>query len=254
MPHGTLRANRAQICHGRLVSDDAVTLTPSSSTVGQRPPRAVPGFIPGRRLLVAMLLVFLLAVVPAVFVPTLMCRPADPNLDDLGEVPAFKLTDERGQPFDDSALRGHVTIVSFLFTRCDSICPVTTMKMQLIQEKTFDVGDRIKLLSITVDPAYDTPERLAAYAQRYKADSARWRFVTGPVDQVHTLVEGGFMTSMLREGDQPNGIPNIAHRGYFMLVDPQAHIRGKYESSDVKQLDMMIHDARYLSRVMRTTP
>lgn len=205
----------------------------------------------GRRLLLALLAILLAAVVPAVVAPTLMCRPSDPRLDDLGAVGAFAMTDERGQPFTDDALRGHVTIVSFLFTRCDTICPVTTMKMARLQDKTFDAGAVIKLASFSVDPEYDTPERLAAYAQRYQADPARWRFVTGPPEAMRRLVEGPLMNSMASEGVTPSGAPAISHSGYFLLVDGNAHIRGAYDSNDIQRLDQMIHDARYLARTAR---
>ena len=204
--------------------------------------------IPGRRLLLGLVAVFLLAVVPSVVIPTLMCRPADPQLDVLGTIPAFALTDERGQPFTAEALHGQVTIVSFIFTRCDSICPVTTMKMQKIAEKTDDVGNRIKLLSISVDPAYDTPARLSEYAHRYQADPARWRFVTGDPAAVQALVEGPFMNSMQRSGNTPSGAPNIAHGGRFMLIDGELRIRGAYDSNDIHKLDDMLRDARFLAR------
>jgi len=202
-------------------------------------------------LLVALLIVFLAAVVPAVVLPTLMCRPAEPALADLGAVGPFALTDERGQPFSDAALEGHVTIVSFVFTLCDTICPVTTMKMARLQDKTFDAGAQIKLASFSVDPGYDTPARLTEYAQRYRADPARWRFVTGPVEPVRRLIEGPFMNSMASEGVTPSGAPAISHSGFFLLVDRHAHIRGAYDSSDIQRLDEMIHDARYLVRVDR---
>lgn len=204
--------------------------------------------VPGRRLLVALLVIFLAAVVPAVVVPTLMCRPAEPQLDDLGAVGSFALVDERGAPFSDAALHGHVTLVSFLFTRCDTICPVTTMKMARLQERTFDVAAKIKLASFSVDPEYDTPARLADYAQRYHADPARWRFVTGPVDAMRRLVEGPLMNSMAREGVTASGAPAISHSGYFLLIDGNAHVRGAYDSTDIRRLDEMVHDARYLAR------
>ena len=189
--------------------------------------------------------------VPAVVVPTLMCRPAEPRLDNLGPVGRFALTDERDQPFSDAALRGHVTIVSFLFTRCDTICPVTTMKMERLQDKTFDAAAAIKLASLSVDPAYDTPARLADYARRYHADPARWQFVTGPPEDMRRLIEGPLMNSMASEGVTASGAPAISHSGYFLLIDGNAHIRGAYDSSDVKRLDEMVHDARYLSRTRR---
>jgi protein SCO1/2 len=207
--------------------------------------------IPGRRLLFGLLVVFLVAVVPSIIVPTLMCRPEQKLLPDLGAVGSFSLVDQTGQPFTESAMAGHVSIVSFIFTRCDTICPVISMKMQRIQEKTFDVGDAVKLVSFSVDPQYDTPERLAEYAKRYQAEPERWRFVTGPYDKVHALIEGPFMTSMLRAGDRPSGVPDIQHGGYFLLVDPQLHIRGMYDSNVINQLDALMHDARYLARTSR---
>lgn len=207
--------------------------------------------IPGRRLLFGLLVIFLVAVVPAVVVPTLMCRTEPAPLEDLGLVPAFALTDERGQSFTDAAFRGHETIVSFIFTRCDSICPVTAMKMERIQEKTADVGGGIKLVSFSVDPTYDTPERLTAFAARYHPDATRWRFVTGALDTMRKLVEGPFMTSMQLEGVTASGAPQIAHRGLFLLVDERLHIRGIYDSNDLPRLDQMIRDARRLLRTHR---
>jgi protein SCO1 len=224
---------------------------PAASAASAAPAARRARPVSGRRLLLALLAILLAAVVPAVFMPTLMCRPSEPKLDDLGSVGTFALTDERGQPFTDAALRGHVTIVSFVFTRCDTICPVTTMKMARLQDKMFDARARIKLASFSVDPAYDTPERLAAYAQRYQADPTRWRFVTGPADDMRRLVEGPFMNSMTNEGVSPSGAPQISHSGYFLLVDGDAHIRGAYDSNDVQRLDQMIHDARYLARTAR---
>jgi protein SCO1/2 len=198
-----------------------------------------------------LLVVFVAAVVPAVVVPTLVCRRPDPALEDLGPVGRFALIDERSEAFSDAALLGHATLVSFLFTRCDTICPVTTMKMARLQERTFDARDRIKLVSFSVDPAYDTPARLTEYAQRYRADPARWRFVTGPTDDVRRLIEGPLMNSMAREGVTPSGAPAISHSGYFLLIDGRGHIRGAYDSSSLPRLDEMERDARFLVRTMR---
>jgi protein SCO1/2 len=202
-------------------------------------------------LLVGMLVVFLAAVVPAVVMPTLMCRPAEPVLDDLGSIGSFSLTDERGEAFTEAAFTGHVTFVNFIFTRCDTICPITTMKMAVLQDKTFDARARIKLVSFSVDPVYDTPPRLAEFAERYKADPTRWRFVTGPAEPMRKLVEGPFMNSMTREQDAPSGAPQIAHSGHFLLVDDRGHIRGAYDANDIQRLDDMIRDARFLMRTHR---
>ncbi|MEO8701696.1 MAG: SCO family protein [Kofleriaceae bacterium] len=203
----------------------------------------------GRVLLLAMLGVLLLAV-GAIAVFAFVLRDAEPELDHLGKVPAFTLVDESGQRFTEEALRGHPTIVSFVFTRCDSICPTLSGRAQRLQEKTADrKGVAIKLISFSVDPTYDTPVRLAEYAKRFSADPTRWRFLTGPPDKVTALVTGPFMTLMDREGITASGAPSIVHSGYFILVDADLEIRGVYDSNDEQRLDEMIHHARYLARI-----
>ncbi len=205
--------------------------------------------ISGKKLLLALLALLVVAVVPFVVVPTLLHRGDGLALPRLGTVPPFSLVDERGQVFTDEALRGHPTIVSFVFTRCDTICPVLSLKMERLQDK---LGDRraasIKLLSITVDPTHDTPERLASYAQRYHARPDKWRFVTGPTDVIRALVEGPFMNSMTLEGVSPAGAPAISHNGYFVLVDNDLEIRGVYDSNEIQKLDELLRHARYLAR------
>jgi len=208
--------------------------------------------IPGKKLLVGLLLVFLVAVVPTIVVPTLMCRTTGLDLPDLGTVTPFAITDERGLPFTEDGLRGHPTIVNFVFTRCDTICPVISMKMERLQERLSDRrAESIKLVSISVDPTYDTPARLAAYAERFHARPDKWRFLTGDPDKVRSLVEGPFMNSMMSEGLTPSGAPAISHNGYFALVDADLVIRGVYDSSDIQKLDELMRHARHLARTSR---
>jgi protein SCO1/2 len=232
LPHDTAR----EICDGAAVSESIEPITP---------PRRR-GVLSGKRMLLGML-----AIVGAAFVflvVTFVTRPPDPKLADLGEVPAFSLTDERAQTFTQEALRGRVTVVGFIFTRCDSICPTTTATMARIQEKTEDVGDRVKLVSFTMDPAFDSPPVLAAYAAKFHADPERWRFLTGPVETIRALAEHTFMFGMPRAADKAGGVPNIVHRGLFFLVDGSLHVRGFYDYQDLPALEELIRDARFLAR------
>jgi protein SCO1/2 len=227
-------AFRARICHGPPVASDAATSTPILTTSG-------------KRVLLGMLGVLLIAV--AVLIVTYVERERDPELPDLGTVPAFSLVDDSGSAFTDEALRGHPTIINFIFTRCDTICPVIAMKTQRLQDKTADrKGIGIKLLSISVDPEHDTPAKLAEFAARYQADPTRWRFLTGPADKVRELVTGPLMNVMDRDGNMPSGAPQIVHSGYFLLVDDELVIRGVYDSNDMHKLDELMRHARFLAR------
>lgn len=204
--------------------------------------------LPGNKLLLYLLAGFV--VLAASFsIPMFACRNPDPKLDDLGTVPAFDLVDETGHVFTEEALRGHPTVIDFVFTRCDSICPVVSGRMAGMQERWGDPkAERIKIVSISVDPAYDTPAKLAAYAESFGAKPDKWRFLTGPLPKVKALVEGPFMNSMQQEGVSAAGAPQISHSGYFVLVDGDLHIRGVYDSRDQNRLDELDHHARFLAR------
>ena len=201
----------------------------------------------GGRVLLAMLGVIGIACIVLGF--AYATREIDPKLPDLGTVPAFSLIDQDGQPFTEEALRGHPTVINFVFTRCDTICPVIAMKTQRLQDKTADPrGAGIKIVTITVDPEWDTPEKLTSFGQRYKAESERWRFLTGPKDKITALITGPLMTTMDRDGELKPGSPNIVHSGYFLLVDGNLTIRGVYDSNDIHKLDELEHHARFLAR------
>lgn len=172
---------------------------------------------------------------------------AAPPLDDYGEVPAFALRDQAGEPVTEAWLDGHVTIVNFVFTRCDTICPVLSLKMARLDEQTKGLG-QVRLLSFSVDPEYDTPDVLARYAAEYGADRARWRFATGDYDAVRTMVEGALMTAMDPAGTTASGAPDIRHGGHFLLIDEARRIRGIYDSSEPGRLDDLVRDARRLTR------
>lgn len=205
--------------------------------------------IRGPTLFLALVGVIIAIIVPTVFLPTVLFPPEQPRLDDRGAVPPFALTDHTGAQLTRAHLEGHVTIVNFIFTRCDNICPVTTMKMRTVQEKTNDLPDAIKLLSVSVDPKHDTVEALDAYAEKFGADASRWRFVRGDITAIRELVERGMAMGFDDLGGvTESGAPNITHSGHFVLLDQNAHIRGYYDSDDWPLVEKLMKHARYLVR------
>jgi protein SCO1/2 len=202
----------------------------------------------GRTVVLGSAALIVAIAVTAIALPLWQAKHHVPDLDDYGVVPKFALTDESGATLTEDALRGHVSIVDFIFTRCDSICPLSSMKMHRLQEETSDQPD-IKLLSFSVDPDYDTPPRLAEYAKKFEADSGRWHFVTGPITAMKKVVTDAMMISMDRDGrTQPNGAPNIVHQPHFLLIDRDLHIRGLYDSTEPVRLEALLRDARDLAR------
>jgi protein SCO1/2 len=165
--------------------------------------------------------------------------------DDYGTVPPFSLRDQTDQPLTEAWLRGHLTVIDFIFTRCDSICTDLSYRMSYLDEQTRDLGDKVKLLSFSVDPEHDTPAVLAEYGARFGADPARWRLVTGDYPQVTALVTGALMTAMTDMGTTTEtGAPDIRHGGHFLLVDGDLKIVGIYDSSEQSRLEALVGDIR----------
>jgi len=113
----------------------------------------------------------------------LVMTPAASTLVPLGRtVPDFSLIDQRGAPVTLASLRGRVVVVTFIYTRCPlpDYCPRMITNLAAVR-KRFDarVGKDLALLTVTFDPQYDTPERLAAFAKSHKADVEGWHFLTG---------------------------------------------------------------------------
>jgi protein SCO1/2 len=166
------------------------------------------------------------------------------TLPVLGTLPSFELTDERGQRFALGDLRGQVFAASFVFTRCQTICPVIVGKLSKIQDATRDLGPALRLVSFSVDPEHDTPPVLAAFAREHRADARRWTFLTGEYDALQETVVRGFKTMMERGAD---GKPeNILHGSHVVLVDGAARIRGYYDAADRDCVERVVRDARAL--------
>lgn len=221
----------------QAVTEDAQETSPAAHG-GLRGPMVVGGII-------SVLAIMMLG---AIIAPTLAMRDRPPEIEVYGEVPDFSFTDHTGATIVKDDLIGRVVIMNFIFTRCAAVCPVFSMRMRRVQDRTDDISSDLKLLSFSVDPEYDTAEVLAAYAEKHGADSTRWRFVTGDYQKVREVVSKGFALAMEVVGEQPSGGPDIVHSEHFVLVDRRGQIRGYYNSTDAKRVERMLRDVR---RVMR---
>jgi protein SCO1/2 len=140
--------------------------------------------------------------------------------------PDFALTTQDGGRLKLSDLRGKVLLVGFIFTTCNGSCPATTHRMAAVQERLkargLDKGDAVQLVSITLDPARDTPEKLRGYMRLYDVDPANWTFLTGPPDTVaRTISAWGMWARPVADGQ-------LDHPSRIFLVDRQGRIREIY--------------------------
>jgi protein SCO1/2 len=159
-------------------------------------------------------------------------------------VPSFALVERAEKPLGTDELRGKVWIANFIFTRCPDVCPVLTQRMGALQKPLADAATPVVLVSISVDPGYDTPAVLRDYATQHGAGPG-WLFATGPRQVVQSLLKDGFHVAFADDGP-PSG--PITHSDRFVLVDGALRIRGYYHGNDPAELDRLVEDAKDLAK------
>jgi protein SCO1 len=165
--------------------------------------------------------------------------PTRGQLPILGQLADFHFTESGGQPFGLNELKGKINVVDFMFTSCPMVCPAMTAKMSSFYQ-AFAADTNVRFVSITVDPQTDSLPVLRAFAIDHAITDNRWVFLRGPIEDVITLSEKGFMLSADR---LPGG-----HSTRFILVDSQGGIRGYYDSGDDLSLSKLAEDLRNLSK------
>lgn len=209
----------------------------------QRPPR--PARRTGRLLL--WIAGGVLAVLIAGLVAFVTIQPVQ-VLPRMTLAPAFDLHDQAGERLTSENQRGKLTLYSFTYTHCGAGCAQTGPAMQAIQERLRTVetyGVPVRLVTIAVDPARDTPERIAAYAETYGADREVWSIVTGDAARVKSVVGGGFEVYYDADNVQPDG--TFAFEPDYVLVDGNGVMRARYRTTDLDPETV----ARHLELVAR---
>ena len=167
-------------------------------------------------------------------------------------IPAFNLINEKGQNFSLSNLKGKIYVASFFFTRCGTICPKITGQLSRVQD-TFNQDPDLKLISISVDPVFDHPEKLQAYAKRFDANEGQWSFLTGEKKVIYPLILKGFHVPLADASEYDAAIKNpdetFIHSERLVLVDKEGVIRGYYVGTDKKEVDRLLVEIKVLKTI-----
>ena len=150
-----------------------------------------------------------------------------------GQVPEFTLIDSNAKEFSSNQLKGKIWVADFIFTKCAGPC--LTMSQQMAEfHKNFQKDDRVRMISVSVDPERDSPQVLNTYASRYNADTNIWHFLTGSSETIHRLAFKGFKVGSVED--------SINHSTYFVLVDQKLQIRGYYDGVDQEKMNQLSKD------------
>ena len=106
-------------------------------------------------------------------------------------IPNSRIYDQHGKQlnFYTDLVKGKTVAINFIFTTCTASCPPLTATFRRVQQDAEQRGLPLQLISISVDPTVDTPERLNAFAEKFHAGPG-WTFVTGDKGEIDTLLQG----------------------------------------------------------------
>jgi protein SCO1 len=147
-------------------------------------------------------------------------------------VPDFTLTDQKGRPVTLSDFHGKVVAVNFTYTSCQlpDFCLRVVNHFGVLQKPFAQaLGRDLVFLTITFDPARDSPEVLDRYSRQWRPDPDTWRFLTGAVPDVRRVLETFGVAAFPDEG-------MLDHSLHTLVIDRQgrlaAHVEGNQHSAD----------------------
>lgn len=150
--------------------------------------------------------------------------PAQAQLRLGDELPATSFIDQSGTPFTFASLRGKYVFLAFIYTRCKDAdeCPLTSARMAQLQNR---LGAETRLVEVTIDPAYDRPPILAAYAKVYGFRSDRVSLLTGDPQAV---LEFAAALGVRTFTDPKYG---FVHGENAVLVDPRGKVADIFDGN-----------------------
>jgi protein SCO1/2 len=169
-------------------------------------------------------------------------------VQDFGSVGTFAFTDKDGRAVTDRDLAGKVWIAACFFTCCTESCPQLSGAMARLQSELANESD-VRLVSLTVDPTTDTPQKLDQYAQSYQANNEKWLFLRGNENDVHRFVMQQLKLGVGRN-DSPESTAGtrMIHSDKLTLIDRHGMIRGYFLGTDPAEVGKLKQMAERLAR------
>ncbi|MGH8013424.1 MAG: SCO family protein [Candidatus Binataceae bacterium] len=143
-------------------------------------------------------------------------------------LPDVTLVDQYGKPVPLPSLKGQPVLIDFIYTTCPTLCPLLTAKFASVAKLLGrQLGTKVTLVSITLDPGHDHPKQLLAYAKSHEADHKGWLFLTGTPAQVESVLA----VYHIKRQINPDG--SIGHVAEGFLLGPNGHQVRQYDTLQV---------------------
>jgi len=179
-------------------------------------------------------------------------KPGSYQLPPIKRAAGGQVLDETGRARDlGTLLRGRISVLAFIYTRCGDICPVASMQLSFVQDlaaRDPEIAARMQLVSMSFDPEHDTPAVMAEHATAWRSQSPqapRWEFLTAPDRAALAPVLAAYDQTIghKRNPDSPTG--PFTHIFRAFLIDRAGQIRNIY-SLDFLDPQLVMNDVRTL--------
>jgi protein SCO1/2 len=171
----------------------------------------------------------------------------DKSLQDVKKyhtIADFRLFDQNGDTITQDTYKNKIYVADFFFTTCQTICPKMSSNMMVLQEKYKNDSD-IRLLSHSVTPVQDSVPVLRNYADQMGAIDSVWHLCTAEKKHIYELARKSYF-AVLDKGD--GGAQDFIHTENFILVDKKRRIRGFYDGTDSKDIELLMQDIATLRK------
>jgi len=156
----------------------------------------------------------------------------------------FSLTNQNGKTITQEDYKDKIYVADFFFTTCQTICPLMTDNMVIIQKAILH-DDDVMLLSHSVTPEIDSVAQLKRYAIKKGVNDAKWNLVTGDKKQIYALARKSYL-AVKEDGD--GGPFDMVHTENFMLIDKKQQIRGFYDGTKLEDINLLLEDIKTLKK------
>ncbi len=132
-------------------------------------------------------------------------------------------------------VKGKIVVIGYIYTNCPDICPLTTNNMRIVHDKVQEEGiDGVEFVTVSFDPAFDTPSVLKEYAEVRGLDTSNWEFLTGSKEEIDRLMKDVgivFVPSDSTKLENGETMYFYAHTDRMALIDQQGRVRKNYKGS-----------------------
>ena len=154
----------------------------------------------------------------------------------------FSLINQNGKIVTQETYNNKIYVADFFFTTCQTICPIMTDHMVVLQNE-LKLDPEVMLLSHTVTPKIDSVAQLKKYAIEKRVLDAKWNIVTGDKKEIYQLARKSYL-AVKSYGD--GGEYDMIHTENFILVDQKKRIRGYYDGTNIEDIELLLNDIQIL--------